>query len=320
MGQYASNFLVPEDEAVSKVTHPSKPNWITSHAIAAELSIAEVERLWVRFQQMGCNEDGDLTEEAIRKSSYSTDVFVRNILRKFEAASTKKITFENFLRALRWVEGAELEEKVRGIFYLLNNGNPVNTDLMTKILERVYPDDKGEPVKRIVTLFFQRMDKRNKGEINEDEFTQGVMSLPTSVLEGILQFQVLPDEMKERLHQNLKEFRTESAIATGWGSTSARAQSRLTPGRAKQVPSDSALRAVAEKIHRKDWPRVANKLDFYGEDTEDIQNAYSGSQQQAYQMLKQWKERDGKMAYNEILEKALYDCNMKDAAAVLTKY
>ena len=36
MGQYASHFLVPEDDAVSKVTHPSKPNWITSHAIAAE--------------------------------------------------------------------------------------------------------------------------------------------------------------------------------------------------------------------------------------------------------------------------------------------
>ena len=33
-----------------------------------------------------------------------------------------------------------------GIFYLLNNGNPVNQDLMTKILDRVYPDDKGVSV------------------------------------------------------------------------------------------------------------------------------------------------------------------------------
>ena len=39
---------------------------------------------------------------------------------------------------------------------------------------------------------------------------------------------------------------------------------------------------MAEKIHRKDWPRVANKLGFFGEDTEDIQNAYSGSQQQVW--------------------------------------
>ena len=41
MGQYAGHFLVPEDEAVSKVTHPSKPNWITSHAIAAECKFPE---------------------------------------------------------------------------------------------------------------------------------------------------------------------------------------------------------------------------------------------------------------------------------------
>ena len=37
-------------------------------------------------------------------------------------------------------------------------------------------------------------------------------------------------------------------------------------------------------------------------------------------MLKQWRERDGEMAYNETLETALYECGMKDAVAVLTKY
>ena len=36
------------------------------------------------------------------------------ILRKFQAASVRKITFENFLRALKWVEQAEIEDKVRG--------------------------------------------------------------------------------------------------------------------------------------------------------------------------------------------------------------
>ena len=37
-------------------------------------------------------------------------------------------------------------------------------------------------------------------------------------------------------------------------------------------------------------------------------------------MLKQWKERDASMAYNETLEAALFECNMKDAAAVLNKH
>ena len=43
------------------------------------VSIAEVERLWVRFQQMGCNDDGDLTEDAMKKASYNSDVFMRNV-------------------------------------------------------------------------------------------------------------------------------------------------------------------------------------------------------------------------------------------------
>ena len=74
----------------------------------------------------------------------------------------------------------------------------------------------------------------------------------------------------------LLQFRTESA--TGWAS--ARTPARLTPGRARQVPNDNALRAVAEKIHRKDWPRIANKLALYSEDVEEIQRTYPNSTQQ----------------------------------------
>lgn len=43
------------------------------------MSIAEVERMWVRFQQIGCNADGELTEQSINKSEYSQDIFVKNV-------------------------------------------------------------------------------------------------------------------------------------------------------------------------------------------------------------------------------------------------
>jgi len=39
MGQYASIFITPANKAVSKITHPKKPNWITAHAIASECKI-----------------------------------------------------------------------------------------------------------------------------------------------------------------------------------------------------------------------------------------------------------------------------------------
>ena len=82
-------------------------------------------------------------------------------------------------------------------------------------------------------------------------------------------------------HKILLQFRTETAT----GRLTARTPARLTPGRARQVPNDNALRAVAEKIHRKDWPRVANKLALYSEDVDDIQRSYSGSTQQQVALI-----------------------------------
>ncbi|KAL3876256.1 hypothetical protein ACJMK2_034124 [Sinanodonta woodiana] len=316
MGQYAAHFIVPDDKAIGKQTNPSKSNWITAHAIASELSIAEVERLWVRFKQLGADtKEGVITEAILKASPVQNDVFMRNILVKFMSGSTKKITFENFLKGLKWCEQADLEHKVRGIFHLLNNGSPVKKELMQKILERVYPGDKVQDITRINDMFFQIMDTEKKGQVTEDQFANAVLKIPQGVLKQILDFQVLPDEMKERLHKNLLEFRTDTGMATG-------ATPRgLTPGRGKQIAPDSALKAVTEKIHKKDWEKVANKLGFFSDDIEEIRDAYpSNTQQQAYQMLRQWKDRDGSMAMLEVLEKALLDCGMRDAALVLSSY
>lgn len=37
------------------------------------------------------------------------------ILKKYMEGNTKKITFENFLRALKWAEQASIDDKIRGI-------------------------------------------------------------------------------------------------------------------------------------------------------------------------------------------------------------
>ncbi|KAL8568865.1 hypothetical protein ACOMHN_009685 [Nucella lapillus] len=164
MGVYSSSFVVnPQDSnAVSSYSHPSKPNWITAHAISTELSIAEVERLWLRFQQMGCTDDGDLTPDVVNSPALSSDVFVKNILKYFKGQDGT-ITFESFLRALKWCETQELRDKARGIFQMLNNGNPIPKDLFGKIMSRVYTNDRPEEVKRVTESFFRTVDKRKRG-------------------------------------------------------------------------------------------------------------------------------------------------------------
>ncbi|XP_060074865.1 THO complex subunit 1-like [Ylistrum balloti] len=304
MGSYASQFMAPVGDEVSQHTHPSKANWITVHAIASELSIAETERLWLRFQQLGCNKDGVITEDLATKMSISNDAFSRNLMKKFTLNQTKDITFENFLRGLKWCEIAEPTDKLRGIFRLLNNGNPVPKTTFVKILERVYtnPSDKKD-VQRVAEIVYKHIDKKNTGLMNEDQFVTGVRSvIPGETLEDILNFEVLPTYMKERLHSQLPEFNSEGPTPDPGG---------------RQIPSDASLRQVAEKIYRRDWLRTANKLGLTNEEVSDIKANISDSKNQAYTMLKTWKDREAAQAYTSVLESALKESGMTDAAYAL---
>lgn len=300
MGQYASNFTVPDKDAVTKHTNPKKANWITVHAVSSELSIAEVERLWFRFQQLGCNENGEIPEADLQSLAIQDDAFSRNILKKFMV--NKKVTFENFVRGLKWCELSTVDEKLRGLFRLLYNGQPIPKAIFTKILERVYsqPQDKQNIGKTCDTIY-KMMDPKNSGQIQEDGFVAGCMTLEEDMLESILDFQILPNYMKEKLHQNLPEFSSQT--------------SQRTPG--GDIPSDETLEDIAARIYNKDLERLANKLGLVKDDIDEIRDIYSQRQEQAYQMLKKWKQREGQDAYSSVLEKALRSCGMGDAAMLL---
>lgn len=46
--------------------------------------------------------------------------------------------------------------------------------------------------------------------IDEEKFFRGVKKMPPHLLQQYLTFQILPEEMKERLHKNLQE------VNSGW--------------------------------------------------------------------------------------------------------
>ncbi|KAK7506169.1 hypothetical protein BaRGS_00002281 [Batillaria attramentaria] len=318
MGVYSSSFVIsPQNSsAVSKYSHPSKANWITAHAIATELSIAEVERLWLRFQQMGCNQDGVLTTEAMMSPSLTSDVFVKNILKYFKTQDGK-ITFETFLRALKWCEVQDLQVKTRGLFQMLNNGNPIPKELFQRIMSRVYPNDRPEEVQRVTNIFFKTVDKRGKGQLEEGDFVQTVMALPRDSVMSILNFHILPENMRENVHRNLPEFSSRQvgySPAPGFSPMSA-----VGPEPSSQVPSDPILNEIAQRIHRRDWDLLANRLGFMADDIDNYRQMYpSSSAQQVFQMLKDWKSREGRQARSDVLERALRNTGMTDASLLLS--
>ena len=54
-------------------------NYISAFNSIHSVSIAEVERLWLRFEQMGASKDGLLTPQVLASPALSSDVFVKNV-------------------------------------------------------------------------------------------------------------------------------------------------------------------------------------------------------------------------------------------------
>ena len=51
--------------------------WIEISVFA--VAVVEVERLWHRFQILGCDEDGTLPPEALLRPPASEDILVKNV-------------------------------------------------------------------------------------------------------------------------------------------------------------------------------------------------------------------------------------------------
>lgn len=78
------------------------------------------------------------------------------------------------------------------------------------------------------------------------------------------------------------QFRSDSQLGPGPGPSTARQPSVQQKPRSRlhrQVVPEQACREVAEKIFKKDWMRVANKLGFFTQDVEEIRSAYPNNVQ-----------------------------------------
>lgn len=306
MGIYASSFRLDEGMRVDEVTSPSEPDWITAHAAATSLAIVEIERLWYRFHQLGANNKGVLVWEDFEKSRTSQDPFMKNMLTTLRDAHGN-IPFQSFLNAMKWAEISEQEIKIRAVFSFINNGNSVDKDMLFRVLAKVYDGDSEESVKRTVNLFFQEMDKQNKGFIEKDQFVMWVQQLPQGTLDDLFNFHIIPPAVNQEAHRTFTSMtKTSDRPAAG------------SPVPSQQIPSNVVLEQVAHKVHMKDWALLANKLGFTAQDIAGFHQAEpKDSFSQVYTMLQQWSRREGTMAHAGVLETALRQCKMNDAAMLL---
>nr|KAG5713406.1 hypothetical protein BaRGS_024954 [Batillaria attramentaria] len=118
----------------------------------------------------------------------------------------------------------------------------------------------------------------NDRPLEEGDFVQTVMALPRDSVMSILNFHILPENMRENVHRNLPEFSSRQvgySPAPGFSPMSA-----VGPEPSSQVPSDPILNEIAQRIHRRDWDLLANRLGFMADDIDNYRQMYPSSSAQ----------------------------------------
>ncbi|PAA80817.1 hypothetical protein BOX15_Mlig001396g1 [Macrostomum lignano] len=316
---------------VGERSNPSRADWITEHAVATGLSVVEVERLWLRFQQLGCTSEGLITNDVLRKRSiYSEDTFLRKFIGylRDDFRSDGKVTFQNFCNAMYWIEKATARDKLNAIFNYLNNGNPLDKDTVRQILPKIIENDSEQGYDRLADILMEQLAGSgtegggvNAAEsyISQDSFVQYCLdSIPKSRLEALLAFNVIPRHVSDQARQELERAEADGGRRQPTQAAAAPEAQVDAAEAVYTVPTDAQLAVVAQRASRRDYRLLGNKLGFYESDMNQIENLYRGDRfQQLYHMLIEWRKREGKAAYVITLQKVLQECLMPDIAAEL---
>ncbi|CAD5125787.1 DgyrCDS13999 [Dimorphilus gyrociliatus] len=320
MGSLATKFR-EEGSKVSPSTHPRSPEWITVHSRACNLAVVEVERLWMRFQQLGCTENGVLPRQAIERLNLKDDLLATNVLKSLQTAYSENemITFHAFLLMNLWVveccdvEKFKFDALLRAIFTLFNNSDPVDKDTLITVLRSVYPHEDEKEVKRSAETFMLFLDPENTGYIEQDAFVSWGKNLPVETLQNIFIYHIIPPEVLDRA--NL-EFERENPHNTNRGGPTPSPRAPSTRPSLSEQPTDSVLQQVADKASRRDWRLLLNSLNYTDDEVSEYQQRYSHDRtEMIYKMLINWRNKDSKTTSD--LHNVLRSCGMGDFISVL---
>lgn len=246
--------------------------------------VTEIERLWLRFQQLGPNDDGTLPyEEIIQRELFTSDPFARQIWRTFPRDEDGNITFYSFVGVLMWWKTAPLEQKLEGIFKLLNRSQPLDVQGLKQIILKLDSSVNEETARSKAELLVKTIDDKLRGFIDADQWMKWVLQLPEDEITKLTNFDILPAEIDSQPpSRSISEPESEPII------------------------SDELLVDIAGKIGERDWTPLAHNLGFTKQEIRDVKNNYPNrSREQTYQILLLWKQKMGHAATQAALEQSL---------------
>ncbi|XP_033637779.1 uncharacterized protein LOC117298570 [Asterias rubens] len=270
---------------VADLTHPSNEDWLRKHAVACNVSIGEIESLWKRFQDLGCNENGVLSPEILTTSNLNKDHTMKTkILEMMPRSKENELTFQTFCNMSRWMADASVEAKVRVVFQCLNNNQPLDLHVLMDLLSEIYCDESKEVIERSAKVFLHQVGDMLTHSIDEEHFVKWAMELPKDTVQALMDF-TCPADDTPKLGSN------------------------------NELPRTKDLLVVARMASRKDWILLANKLGFTQADINSVKKKLPDQdKEQIERMLSLWRQKQDEQATLAVLLEALRSSGMEDIA------
>ncbi|CAF1277066.1 unnamed protein product [Rotaria magnacalcarata] len=310
MGAVFNTLPLSETENLSNIS-PNRADWLTSHADATGLAVVEVERLWNRFKQLTGSKDQTklYPDSSTVANELSNDIFVKNFLKHIPRPKSdiSSIPFGTFIIVMQWIDSASVQNKLAAIYHYLNNGEPIDSFMISKLLKHVYRDAKEDEIRALSLQFMQQLGGNDQAKVNMSQFIMGVQrAIPPNELDELLKFDIIPVHLLD-----------EASVLPSLQGSATNIRSIDNFGSNDQV-SDEQLRQIANQVANKDWSRLAVTLGFLEYDIESYK-VTNGNDSAAtmLELLRTWREQSGSTATKSRLKRHLNESGFPELTYIL---
>ncbi|XP_078384372.1 uncharacterized protein LOC144666841 isoform X2 [Oculina patagonica] len=270
------------EEVLKPLFERTNPTALEEYAVP----VAEVERLWSRYQQLGLNDQQTLPNGTFQQQPYATDPFVKQIWRTFPRDENGNVTFHSFVGVLMWWKTAPLDKRLAGIFKLLNKSQPLDVPALQQIIMNLDSSLDEETAKSKAELLVKTLDDKDQGYIDVDQWVNWALQLPEDEIAKLTKFVIIPEEMDAQTPYSRSENQSS-------------------------IPNE-LLVDIAGKIGERDWTPLARELGFTKHEIREVKKKYPHrSREQVYQVLVLWRQKMGQEATADALELSLSKSGME---------
>ncbi|XP_076812092.1 uncharacterized protein LOC143459026 [Clavelina lepadiformis] len=192
MGVYSSAFAVEAKDIIK--LKPTDPNWLFKHAESCMVPFSEVQRCWRRFTLIGANKKGVLTQNS--KIWKTDDKFMQQVSRMLPWSSKGTLSFQVYLKVVKWFENLEEVEKLKVIYLVINRGQAVDSDITQRVLKHVYPTMTEDDLFQSAKSFVEKVDHKRQGSIDEEEFIEFAKQVSFEEMSKLLNFKLIPEDVE----------------------------------------------------------------------------------------------------------------------------